>query len=58
MESLQRIAQNEIMYDDVSVDPKAHGKVFLLWLRNMNMMKMILIDIGKMNAQTSSASQI
>jgi hypothetical protein len=57
MESFQRTTQNEIMYDDIPVDPKAHGKNFLLRLKNIDMMKMILTDYGWINAKTSSASQ-
>ena len=57
LESFQRITENEIIYDDIPVDPKAHGKNFLLWLKNMIMMKMILTDNGWINAKTSSASQ-
>jgi len=30
MESFQRTTENEVMYDDIPVDPKAHGKNFLL----------------------------
>ena len=58
IESFQRAAQNEIMYDDIPVDSKAHGKNFLLRLKNMDMMKMILTDNGWIYAKTSSASQI
>ena len=43
METFQRTAENEIIFDDVPVDPKAHGKNFLLSLKNMDMMKMILM---------------
>ena len=57
IESFQRTIQNDIMYDDIPVDPKAHGKNFLLRLKNMEMMKMILTDNGWINAKTSSASQ-
>ena len=32
MEGLQRTTQNEIICDDIPVDPKAHGKNFLLRL--------------------------
>ena len=40
MESFQGTTQNENIYDDIPVDPKAHGKNFLLRLKNMEMMKM------------------
>ena len=57
MESLQRTTENEIIYDDIPLDPKAHGKNFLLQLKNMDMMRMILSDNGWINATPSSASQ-
>ena len=55
MEGFQRTTQNEIIYDDIPVDPKAHGKNFLLRLKNMNM---ILTDNGWINAKSSSESPI
>ena len=58
MESFQGTTQNENIYDDIPVDPKAHGKNFLLRLKNMEMMIMILTENGWINAKTSSASQI
>ena len=58
MESFQRTTQNEIIYDDIPVDPKAYGKNFLLRLKNMDMMKMILTDNGWIDAKISTASHI
>ena len=46
IESFQTTTDNEIMFDDILVDPKAHGKNFQLRLKNMDMMKMILTDNG------------
>jgi Helitron helicase-like domain at N-terminus/PIF1-like helicase len=58
MESFQRTTETEIIYDDIPVDPKAHGKNFLLRLKNMDMMRMILTDNGWIDAKSSSASQL
>jgi hypothetical protein len=59
MESFQRTTENEIIYDDIPVDPKAHEKNFLIRLKNMDMMmKMILTDNGWINAKFSLMSQI
>ena len=57
-ESFQRTTENEVIFDDIPVDPKAHGKHFLLRLKNMDIMKMILTDNGWINAKTSSVLQI
>src|ERR1700678_4151298 len=58
MESFQRTTENEVIYDDIPVDPKAHGKSYLLQLKNMDMIKLILTDNGWINAKTSSVLQI
>ena len=57
-ESFQRTTENEVIFDNIPVDPKAHGKHFLLRLKNMDIMKMILTDNGWINAKTSSVLQI
>jgi hypothetical protein len=58
METFQKTIENDMIYDDVPVDLKAHGKNHLLRLKNMNMMKMILTNNGWINANISSESQI
>ena len=46
IESFHKNTHSDIMYDDIPVDSTTHGKNFLLWIKNMNMMKMILTDNG------------
>ena len=53
-----RNTRDGIIYDDILVDPKMHGKFFLLCVKNMKMMKMILTDNGWINAKTPLASPI
>ena len=45
---------NDIIYDDIPVDLKMHGKNFLLRIKNMSMIKMILTDNGWVDAKKSS----
>jgi hypothetical protein len=58
METFYKNTRDDIIYDDIPVDPKMHGKNFLLRVKNMNMMKMILTDNGWINAKTPLASPI
>ena len=58
MEGFQKTTENEVIFDDIPVDPKAHGKNYLLRLKNMDMIKMILTDNGWINAKTSSKLKI
>lgn len=58
IENFHSDTHNDIVYDDVPVDARTHGKNFLLRMKNMNMIKIILTENGWVNVKTPSESQV
>jgi hypothetical protein len=58
IESFPQNTYSDIIYDDMPVDSRTHGKNFLLWIKNMNMIKMILTDNGWTNPKKPLLSSV